>query len=455
MNNAAIMDALAKLRKCADELVAIVQSLDKAAHIEISPCEVAEIEKRHGVLVRRLVEELVNSGVAAKIIDVCEGPTVTRIRIELPPGVKYSKMEELRDHIQFALQTESLRIEAPIPGERYVGVEIQKETLENVTFADMVLPVVADAKMNRGKMALPVVVGKGVDGKTIVEDLAMTPHLIVGGAPGQGKNHFMHSFLNGLIANLSPDEVQFIVADFKYIEYSQYVGLPHLAVPVLTDKRKIVFALHWAVSEMEKRLNMFICAKVRNIADFNSRNTSNHGDILADNGDAEHEVTLPKSIPYIVIVIDDFADAMEQVGKEILSDVQHLAALARAVGIHLVLVTQRPDAKVLPDAIKAKVPGRIVFRTACGDDSEIVLGETGAEHLIGKGDCLFKGRDGRIRRAQTPAISDAEIDAIVAEAKSKYAGCVSCEKTAVVPSENGDVHDSCADYNLSNAVVCK
>ena len=421
MNSAEMMAVVERLRSCAEELAEIAEAMSAVASVEVSPEKAEEIEMKHGAAVKRLVLELARFGVVAKVVDVCEGPTVMRIKIELPPGVKYSKMTEVSNNLQCALEAKSLRIEAPIPGERYVGIEVAKEESEKVSFADTVLPKVSHCTIQREKFNnLPVVVGKGVDGKTIVADLATMPHLIVGGASGQGKPQFMHSFICGLVASRSPGDVQFIIADTKCVEYSQYDGLPHLVVPVITDSNRIVFALHWAVAEMEKRLKMFAKAHVRNIADFNSREPVPQSDFFDDEGQTEQDVSLPKSVPYIVIAIDDFADAMAAVGDEIELDIARLAALARATGIHLVLVTQRPDAEVLPGTIRANVPGRIAFRTANSFDSEMILDDTGAEHLIGKGDCLFKRNDGIVCRAQTPYIGDAEIDAIVAEAKQKW-----------------------------------
>lgn len=301
------------------------------------------------------------------------------------------------------------------------AIYVVKEEQEEVSFADTVLPKVSHCIIQREKFNnLPVVIGKGVDGKTIVADLASIPHLIVGGASGQGKSQFMHSFICGLVANRSPGDVQFIIADTKCVEYSRYGGLPHLVVPIITDNREIVFALNWAVTEMEKRLMMFTKARVRNITDFNLRSSTPQIDLLGDAGQTERDASLPKSIPYIVIAIDDFADVVENVRDEIEPDIARLTALARVVGIHLVLVTQRPDAEVLTGTIKANVPGRIAFRTASSLDSEAILDDTGAEHLIGKGDCLFRRNDGIVCRAQTPYIGDAEIEAIVAEAKQKW-----------------------------------
>lgn len=421
MNNADMMAAAERLRRCAEELAAIAKSMGAASRVEVPLEKAKEIEARHGAMARRLVEELGNSGIDAKVVDVCEGPTVVRIKIELPPGVKYSQVTDLCDNLQFSFHVKSLRIEAPVPGEEYVGIEIPKQVPEEVSFADTVLPEALPILQSVVVNKLPVVVGKGVDGKTIVDDLAAMPHLIVGGAPGEGKAQFMHSFLCGLIANRSPEDVRFIIADTKCVEYSQYEGLPHLDVPVITDNRKIVFALRWAVTEMENRLKMFARARVRNIEDFNLRSPMPQSDMFGDDGQTGINASLPKSVPYIVIVMDDFADAVETAKDEIVPDVARLTAKARAAGIHLVLVTQRPDSKVLPGTIKANVPGRLAFKTASSSDSRLIFDDTGAEHLIGEGDCLFRRKDGIVCRAQAPEISEWEIDEIVAEAKAKSA----------------------------------
>ena len=421
MNNSEMIDVAARLRKCAKELEEIATMMNASAHAEVSPEEAKEIADRHNAVSGRLVEALAGIGIGAKVVDVHEGPTFTRVKIDLPPGVKYSKVTDVCANLQSGFHAKSLRIEAPIPGEEYVAVEIAKEKPEKVSFADAVLSEVSQVIMRHEVINnLPVVVGKGVDGKTIVADLSLMPHLIVGGAPDQGTSHFIHSFICGLIARRSPEEVQFIIADTKCMGYSQYDGLPHLVAPVMTDNSRTVFALHWAVCEMEKRLKLFAKARVRNIADFNSRMPVANCDMFSDDEELGRGSSLPKTIPYIVIVIDDFADAMAEVNAEIEPDISRLTAKARAAGIHLVLVTQRPDAEVFTGTIKANVPGRITFKMASSSDSEEILDDVGAEQLIGNGDCLFKRKDGVICRAQAPEIGDTEIEAIVAEAKRKH-----------------------------------
>ena len=370
---------------------------------------------------KRIVEVLKSFGVAAEVFDVCEGPTVLRVKIMLSPGVMYSQVTELRENLRRALEVKSLRIEAPIPGEEYVGIEVPKEEHDKVSFVDTVLPAVSQCIIQRDKFnTLPIVIGKGVNDKTILSDLASLPHLIVGGASGQGKSEFLHTLICGLIASRSPDDVQFLITDSKRDEYSQYNGLPHLIEPVITDSSRIISALHWAVAETEKRLKMFAKASVRNIADFNSRGSMPQGYIFDDEWLDESDESLPKGVPYIVIVIDDFSGLMENVRGEIEQNITLLTGRARVAGIHLVLVTQRSDADVLPETILFNVPGRIAFKTISSSDSESILDDTGAEDLIGKGDCLFRRKDGIICRAQAPYIGDAEIEAIIAEVTRKW-----------------------------------
>lgn len=370
---------------------------------------------------KRIVEVLTSFGVAAEVFDVCEGPTVLRVKIMLSPGVMYSQVTELSENLRHALGVKSLRIEAPIPGEEYIGIEVPKEEHDKVSFADTVLPAVSQYIIQREKFnILPIVIGKGMDGETILSDLASLPHLIVGGASGQGKSAFLHSLICGLIASRSPDDVQFLIADSKCDEYSRYNRLPHLIVPIITDSSRIISALRWAVTEMEKRLKKFAKARVRNIADFNSRGSVPQGYIFDNESLGESDELLPKSVPYIVIAIDDFAGLMKNVREKIEQDITLLTGRARASGIHLVLVTQRSDANVLPETILFNVPGRIAFKTTSSSDSESILDITGAEELIGKGDCLFRRKDGIICRAQAPYIGDAEIEAVIAEAKRKW-----------------------------------
>ena len=270
-----------------------------------------------------------------------------------------------------------------------------------------------------GKSAfhLPVVFGKDLSGTVVACDLASAPHMLVGGASGQGASQFLHSVICGLAASRMPDELQFILVDLRYTEFAPYAKLPNLLVPVIKDANKVVFSLHWAVEEMGKRLKMFSEGRARNIVDFNSRDpNAPQCDIF---GAGTPAVDLPATMPYIVIVISDFDFVMEEGGEEVAYDLSRLTAMARVAGIHLIMETKLPDKKVLPDSLTTNIPVRVAFRTASEKDSKVILGDVGAESLIGGGDALVKSKNGMILRVQTPFISDAEIDTVVANCTKK------------------------------------
>ena len=262
---------------------------------------------------------------------------------------------------------------------------------------------------------MPLLLGKDAAGNDLVADLAKLPHLLVAGATGQGKSVCLNSIINGLLMCRTPEQLKFIMVDPKRVEFTSYNALPHLLVPVINDTKKVMFGLRWAVVEMEKRLKMFQRAKCRNIVDFNNRKTVTQPDLL---GGEETTVggnpDLPRTIPYIVIIIDEVADIMQAAQKEVDPLIARLTALARAAGIHLILATQRPDTKVITGTIKSNIPGRVAFKTSSAIDSRTILDAQGAESLIGKGDMLFKLSDGRLLRAQGSYISDEEIERILA-----------------------------------------
>ena len=234
--------------------------------------------------------------------------------------------------------------------------------------------------------------------------------MLVAGATGQGKSVCLNSIINGLLMCRTPEQLKLIMVDPKCVEFTSYAALPHLLVPVITDTKKVVYSLRWAVAEMEKRLKMFARAGKRNIVDFNTRDILTQPDMFGgeDTGDDD----MPRTVPYIVIIIDEVADLMASAGKEVEPEIARLTAKARAAGIHVILATQRPDTKVLTGTIKSNIPGRIAFKTASSIDSRTILDATGAESLIGRGDMLFKTKEGMLIRAQGAWVSDPEIGRI-------------------------------------------
>ena len=356
-----------------------------------------------GEMSQRLISTLKLFGIDATLSYTVQGPVVTKYAIELAPGTRYSVVTNLIDNLKGALHATSIRIEAPIPGEDRIGIEVPNRKPAGISFREI---FESDAWRD-SKAELPLLFGKRADGKELVSDLASMPHMLVAGATGQGKSVCLNSLICGLLMTRTPEQLKMIMVDPKCVEFTPYASIPHLLVPVITDNRKVVFSLHWAVAEMEKRLKLFARARVRNIYDFNHRTTFSQPGLFG--GDETAASDMPKTVPYIVIIIDEAADLIGQCGKEVNPDIQRITQKARAAGIHLILATQRPDAKIITGAIKANIPGRVAFKTSSSVDSRTILDDTGAENLIGKGDMLFKGKDGRLIRAQGAWISDGEI----------------------------------------------
>ncbi len=355
----------------------------------------------------RLINTLKIFGIDATLAYTVQGPVVTKYALNLAPGIRYSAVTNISDNLMGALHAKSLRIEAPIPGEESIGIEVPNRRPAGISFREI---IESDAwRACTGE--LPLLFGKDAAGKELVADLASMPHMLVAGATGQGKSVCLNSLINGLLMTKTPDELKLIMVDPKSVEFTSYASLPHLIVPIITENQKVVFSLKWAVAEMEKRLKLFARARVRNIYDFNHRPSFTQTDMFG--GDTAVGSDMPKTVPYIVIIIDEVADLMSQCSKEVSPHIARLTAKARAAGIHLILATQRPDARIITGAIKANIPGRVAFKTATGIDSRTILDAGGAENLIGKGDMLFKSKDGLLIRAQGAWISDPEIERVV------------------------------------------
>ena len=356
---------------------------------------------------RTLIETLKTFGIEASLTYTVQGPVVTKYALSLAPGIRYSAVTNISDNLMGALHAKSLRVEAPIPGEDCIGIEVPNRAPAGISFREI---IESEAWTNfRGE--LPLLFGKDAAGKELIADLASMPHMLVAGATGQGKSVCLNAIINGLLMTKTPEDLKLIMVDPKSVEFTAYASLPHLIVPVITDNKKVVFSLHWAVAEMEKRLKLFARARVRNIYDFNHRPQVTQTDMFG--ADVAIGSDIPRTVPYIIIIIDEVADLMATSAKEVVPDISRLTAKARAAGIHLILATQRPDAKVITGTIKANIPGRVAFKTATSIDSRTILDDTGAENLIGRGDMLFKSKDGALVRAQGAWISDPEIGAVV------------------------------------------
>ena len=377
-----------------------------------------------------LEKTLADYGVSAKVEEVHPGPTVTMYEVAPSAGTKVSKVASLVDDMALAL-SRTVRIIAPIPGKSRIGFEIPNDERVPVNLRELV----EDKRFAKlaEKAALPVVLGRDIVGVPFYADLASMPHVIVAGATGAGKSVGLNVMLSSLLFCRSPDELRFLMVDPKVVELAPFDGIPHMLLPVVTDMKKAATALKWAVDEMERRYQMFANAGTKNIATYNAwvkRVVA--GDVpapapdvveaLAPDGaivsvpatkEGTDAAPLPHTLPYIVIVVDEFADLMMQQGKEVEASVARLAQKARAAGMHVVLATQRPSVDVITGMIKANFPSRIGFRVAQKVDSRTILDEQGAELLLGKGDMLVKLNGSTdTRRVQCPFVSEEEVAAL-------------------------------------------
>ena len=349
-----------------------------------------------------LQETLADFGVPADVVGWVHGPTVTLFKVDLPSGVRVNRVSNLTDDIALALAAPGVRIFAPIPGTNYVGIEVPNKKRETVLLGD----ILKDAPDG----PLQVAIGKDVEGNSIISNLATMPHLLIGGTTGSGKSVSINAMIMSILMRATPSEVRMIMIDPKRVEFTPYNGIPHLYVPVVTEAKEAASALSWAVAEMERRLKVFSGIGARNIGQYNAK--AQQGLEINDQPAQE--------MPYIVIIIDELADLMMNVGKEVEFSISRLAQLARAAGIHLIVATQRPSTNVVTGLIKANITNRIAFNVASGIDSRVILDTPGAENLIGLGDLLLsKPELAKPQRIQGCFVSEDEIAAVVEKLKSQ------------------------------------
>ncbi len=349
-----------------------------------------------------LQDTLADFGVDVSVEGWAAGPTVTLFKVALPSGVRVSRVTGLTDDIALAMASQGVRIFSPVPGTNYVGIEVPNVNRRTVFLGD-VLDVA-------GAGPLQVAIGEDVEGHPIVNDLAKMPHLLVAGTTGSGKSVAINGMIMSILMRATPAEVRFIMIDPKRVEFTPYNGIPHLYVPVVTECKEAASALSWAVAEMERRLKLFSKVGARNIAQYNSK--AQNGMMISDEAAEE--------IPYIVIVIDELADLMMNVGKEVEFSISRLAQLARAAGIHMIIATQRPSTNVVTGLIKANITNRMALTVASGIDSRVILDATGAENLIGNGDMLYgKPEYPKPQRLQGCFTSNKEIESVVDHLKAQ------------------------------------
>lgn len=361
-----------------------------------------------------LQETLEDFKIMAKVVGWVAGPTVTLFKVDLPAGVRVSRVTALEADIALALAAPGVRIFAPIPGTNYVGIEVPNRTRRTVLLGD----VLTDADDG----PLQIAIGEDVEGHHIVTDLARMPHLLIGGTTGSGKSVSINAMIMSILMRATPSEVRFIMIDPKRVEFTPYNGIPHLYVPVVTEAKEAASALAWGVAEMERRLKVFSKAGARNIGQFNelcARELAEK-DAALEKGEEPAEPQYGEKLPYIVIIIDELADLMMNVGKEVEFSISRIAQLARAAGIHLIVATQRPSTNVVTGLIKANITNRIAFNVASGIDSRVILDTPGAERLIGLGDLLFsKPEYAKPQRMQGCFVSNEEIASVVAALKEQ------------------------------------
>ena len=354
----------------------------------------AEEERR----ARKLEETLASFRVQARVVNVTHGPAISRFELELEAGTKVNKVAELEKDIAYGMSATSVRIEAPIPGKRLVGVEVPNRKVTTVTLRE----VMESEQMQAARSILTVALGKDIAGKPIVCDLSKMPHMLIAGQTGSGKSVCINAIINSLLYRASPDEVKLILIDPKVVELQCYNGIPHLLIPVVNDPRKAAAALAWAVAEMMERYDRFAEKKVRNLEGYNQL----------------VERTGEKPMARIVIIIDELADLMMVCKKDVEEYICRLTQLARAAGIHLIVATQRPSVDVITGLIKANIPSRIAFKTASSVDSRTILDHNGAEQLLGWGDMLYAPTGSFApTRVQGCFLSDDEVNRIAKHVK--------------------------------------
>jgi S-DNA-T family DNA segregation ATPase FtsK/SpoIIIE len=414
----------------------------------------------------RLLEGVLDDfGVKGEIIQVRPGPVVTLYELEPAPGIKSSRVIGLADDIARSMSAVSARV-AVVQGRNAIGIELPNQKRETVFLRELL----SSQDFDKSKHRLSIALGKTIGGEAVIVDLARMPHLLVAGTTGSGKSVAINTMILSLLYRMKPEECRLIMIDPKMLELSVYDGIPHLLTPVVTDPKKAVVALKWAVREMEDRYKKMSKVGVRNIDGFNARvaEAEAKGETITrtvqtgydkETGEAiyEQEEMELSVLPYIVVIVDEMADLMMVAGKDIEGAIQRLAQMARAAGIHLIMATQRPSVDVITGTIKANFPTRISFQVTSKIDSRTILGEQGAEQLLGQGDMLYMAGGGRISRVHGPFVSDTEVEKVVAHLKSQgqpeYLDAITAEDEEIggeseLPSpgsmdaeESGDLYD--------------
>ncbi len=383
-----------------------------------------------------LEETLLSFGIEAKVGDIQCGPTITLFEVHPAVGVKVQKIKTLENDIALNLQARSLRIIAPIPGKAAVGIEVPNPQPQEVSFRELIESYQQGSK----KAPIPLLLGKAVNGEDIWSDLAKMPHCIIAGATGSGKSVCINTIVMSILMTARPDEIKLVMVDPKKVELSAYSRLPHMLAPVITEPKEAHAALNWLVKEMERRYEIFRHLGIRNISSFNSRPPA-----PVETPPPPEALEVPDRLPYIVVIVDELADLMMVSSSDIETPIARIAQMARAVGIHLILATQRPSREVITGLIKANFPTRISFKVSSRINSQIIIDETGAESLLGNGDMLFMPPGtSNLARVQGAYVRDEDINKVIDFIckQSSHNYLIPSFKQFSFSGEGGSPHDS-------------
>jgi DNA segregation ATPase FtsK/SpoIIIE, S-DNA-T family len=446
----------------------LLPSLELLARPQVIKTEVVD-EEALGKNARLLENVLDDFGVRGQIVQVRPGPVVTLYELEPAPGIKASRIIGLADDIARSMSAISVRV-AVVPGRNVIGIELPNRKAETVFLRELLSSPLYDK--HPGRLAL--ILGKDISGEPVLADLAKMPHLLIAGTTGSGKSVGINTMILSILYRMPPDRCKFIMVDPKMLELSVYDGIPHLLAPVVTDPRKAVMALKWVVREMEARYRKMSKLGVRNIDGFNARlaEAQGKGESLIskvqtgfdpDTGRPifESQPFDTSELPLIIVVVDEMADLMLVAGKEIEAAIQRLAQMARAAGIHIIMATQRPSVDVITGTIKANFPTRVSFQVTSKIDSRTILGEGGAEQLLGRGDMLYMAGGGRITRVHGPFVSDEEVERVVSFLKTRgepdYIDEITEDEEGSLDLQGNEDDGGAGDalYGQAVAVVCR
>ena len=410
------------------------------------------IESDFQTTAKILQETLADFGIECEVVNYEQGPVVTQYQLKPAAGVRVERIAQLSNNLALTLKATSVRVQAPIPGKGVVGIEVPNSSATKVYLRE-ILKGKTWAAM---RCAIPLVMGKDVAGNDLVADLAAMPHLLIAGATGSGKTVCMNSLLAGMLMSRTPAQLKLMLVDPKRVEFAHYANLPHLVTPVIVESKRVPLGLHWAINEMENRYKLFAKVGVRNIQGFNSRPVEQNLRIAEIAGEEEQENLVPDRIPYIVIVIDELSDLMLVAQADVENAIARLAQMSRAVGIHMILATQRPSVNVITGTIKANFPARISFQVAQKVDSRTILDTSGADKLLGRGDMLIlPPGSSKLIRAQGALTTDDDINTIVEFWRKQGAPSYEMKLKASIesPASAPDLNDEGVDEDLLQSAI--